>query len=71
MGGIINALAHPYEMGLHYEGIKQANKYDLWRRELGFDTFDALLASFEDVAKLTGEPVNQVVHQEFENWRKK
>jgi hypothetical protein len=71
MGGIINAPSIPYEVGMHYDSIKEANRYDLWRRDMGFNTFDELIASFENVAKLTGEPVKDVVQQEYENWSKK
>jgi hypothetical protein len=56
------------DYGTHYHAIKDARRYDLWRREMGFDSFDALIESFTEAAKLLDQPVAQYIHDCFNTW---
>ncbi len=42
----------------------------LWRRELGFESLEALFESFDSVARLTGEQTVDLVNNAYEDWRK-
>ena len=55
--------------GMHYDTIKMINKYDLWRRELKFESFDEMLEHMESGAKLTNTPLGQYVDEQFELWK--
>lgn len=64
-----NATAGSFEdFGMHYESVKLARKYDLWRREMGFDSFDDLVKSFEEAAKLLNEHPAKYIDDCYNTW---
>lgn len=68
MGGMINPPSNPFELGLHYDAIKAANKYDLWRRSMGFDSMTEMLEALETAAKLVGEDPYTYIADKFNEW---
>jgi hypothetical protein len=70
MGGIINPPRNPYELGTHYDAIKAANRYDLWRRDMGFDSMVEMLEALETAAKLVGENPRDYIEDKFLDWNK-
>lgn len=53
-----------------YETTKEMRLFDTWRRELKFDSVDALLDMYIEVAKLQGEDTYDLINKDFNKWKR-
>lgn len=63
----VSGLGYP-EYGMHYHAVKRAQQYDLWRRELKFESLPELIASMEEAALLLGEAPEKYFDDCFKAW---
>lgn len=68
MAGAIRGTVPISEYGIHYESIKSANRYDLWRRDMKFDSMMELLETYTKAAELLGEDPKQYIDDRFNEW---
>lgn len=69
VGGVVLPGSDMWNVVGSYETTKEMRLFDTWRRELEFDSVDALIDMYKEVAKLQGEDPYDLINKDFNKWR--
>ena len=72
-GGVVNpnlSGGDMWNMVGSYETTKEMQLFDTWRREIKFESVDALIEMYKEVAKLQGVSAYDLINEDFNKWKR-